>query len=104
MLTAAGRLRRQLPDLAEPLVVLQAIDSVNRPKLLPPDVGLFDGILSDLFPGATPPRGDTAGMREALEAAAEHHKLQPVCPIPTLSLGLPNPQPIPRPAQSPAYL
>eukprot|EP00668_Euglena_longa_P039207 GGOE01050460.1.p1 GENE.GGOE01050460.1~~GGOE01050460.1.p1 ORF type:complete len:2722 (-),score=1086.70 GGOE01050460.1:98-8140(-) len=76
VLTAAGRLKRQLPDQEENLVVLRAIDDVNRPKFLQQDVNLFNGIISDLFPGSELPQADRQAMTEALGEAGKHFNIQ----------------------------
>ena len=76
VLTAAGRLKRQLPDEEELIVVLRAIDDVNRPKFLQQDVNLFNGIISDLFPGVELPKGDKEAMLVALGEAGTFYNLQ----------------------------
>jgi dynein heavy chain len=39
-----------MPNVPEALLMIRSIRDVNSPKLLSPDVPLFDAILEDLFP------------------------------------------------------
>lgn len=77
VLRAAGNLKRSDGHLREDILVLRSIIDVNLPKFLSPDVPLFNGIVSDLFPGVVIEPPDRSNMRKAFEDVCELKQLIP---------------------------
>lgn len=77
-ITAAGNLKRDDPDMDEDILLLRALQDVNLPKFLAHDIPLFNGIISDLFPGKSRPNLDLGALVSVLKLRAERLHLQPV--------------------------
>ncbi|GFR44543.1 hypothetical protein Agub_g5814 [Astrephomene gubernaculifera] len=66
VLRAAAANKQRSPDTLEDVLMLRSIKDVNEPKFLAPDLPLFAGILSDLFPGVDLPATDYSALDERL--------------------------------------
>lgn len=67
VLVMAGKLKRQEPDTAEDHLLIRAMKDSNIPKFLEHDLPLFEGIVSDLFPGIDPGAYDYGAVEAAIQ-------------------------------------
>jgi dynein heavy chain len=76
VIVAAGTLKGQEPEAEELQLLLRALQDVNLPKFLAQDLPLFEGIISDLFPGIARPDIDYGALMQALQVCTERAGLQ----------------------------
>jgi dynein heavy chain len=67
VLVMAGSLKRANPQSSEEMVLIQSLRDSNLPKFLAEDVGLFRGILQDLFPGINLIENDSELLSDAIK-------------------------------------
>lgn len=79
VLRAAAANKIKDPDMLEDVLMLRSIKDVNAPKFLAPDVPLFEGILSDLFPGIEVPATDYSALDASMEENCQEMNLQATC-------------------------
>lgn len=78
VIVRAGILKRRDPTGPEDVLLLRALRDVNVPKFLAPDLPLFEGIISDLFPGVKPPEVDYGMLMDSIITSCHEKGLQPI--------------------------
>ncbi|KNC52665.1 dynein heavy chain domain-containing protein [Thecamonas trahens ATCC 50062] len=77
MRASRASLGRAMNDDDEALILYRALSDCNVPKLVADDIPLFTGILSDLFPTASPPVPDYGNLDDAILETLAAANLQP---------------------------
>jgi dynein heavy chain len=67
VLRHAGKKKRANPTMSDEEILLLAMRDMNIPKMTTVDLPLFNGIVSDLFPGIEPPQIDYSKFKKAIE-------------------------------------
>lgn len=78
VLVMAGTLRRRDTVTAEDILLIWAMRDSNIPKFLEHDLPLFEGIVSDLFPGVDVPFIDYGQLKVKIEKYLTDNKYS--CP------------------------
>ena len=76
VLSAAGRVKRERPELDEFTVMIKAIRDMNLTKFIAEDIVLFDNLFIDLFPGCDEPENDCDDLLIAIEDSLKKKNLQ----------------------------
>lgn len=76
VLVMAGSLRRREPDTPENIVLIRAMRDSNVPKFLEHDLPLFEGIVTDLFPGIDVPFINYGNLQQKIEDNLTKRKYQ----------------------------
>jgi dynein heavy chain len=76
VLRYAGRKKRDSPNLKDDQVVILAMKDMNVAKMTEPDLPLFNGIVSDLFPDIDTPIIDYSKFKTAIEIELKAQHLE----------------------------
>ena len=76
VIVQAGNLKKKFPDKDEELILLRALCDANVPKFLAQDLILFEGIISDLFPGKAKENTDYGLLLDSVLKQIEIKQLQ----------------------------
>ncbi|KAL0236923.1 hypothetical protein PCE1_000320 [Barthelona sp. PCE] len=78
VLVTAGGIKRNEPDTSEDIILLRALRDSNIPKLVSDDIGLFLGLIQDLFPGIETVEQDRGIFQETIIDELRKRNLQPI--------------------------
>ena len=77
ILTVAGVLKRENPDVPEELIIMRSLRDFNAPKIPVHDMPIFLQLFTDLFPGMTINAESKHGLRRLAEERCEDVGLVP---------------------------
>ncbi|XP_054720541.1 dynein axonemal heavy chain 11-like [Uloborus diversus] len=77
VLVVAGSLKRSSPATPEEHILMLALRDFNLPKIISGDVGVFMGLIGDLFPALDVPRRKNPVLEKSVREAVTELKLQP---------------------------
>lgn len=77
VLSACGNIKKMYPNELEDILLLRSLIDVNLAKFLSFDVPLFEGIISDIFPGIKYPETDYSLMEIEFKRICEEMILEP---------------------------
>ncbi|XP_071951094.1 dynein axonemal heavy chain 2-like isoform X2 [Antedon mediterranea] len=76
VLRYAGKKKRAFPNMTDEEILLLGMKDMNVPKMTVEDLPLFNGIVSDLFPGVDTPVIDYGKMRSVIESELKNNGYQ----------------------------
>jgi len=76
VIVQAGNLKKKFPEKDEELILLRALCDANVPKFLSQDLVLFEGIISDLFPGKSKEQTEYDMLLHSVLQQIERKQLQ----------------------------
>lgn len=77
VLVVAGGFKRAEPNIAEDALLMRALRDFNIPKIVEDDMGIFIGLLNDLFPGINIPPKRNYELEDVIKTCCEDFKLYP---------------------------
>jgi len=78
VISSAGNLKRSDPNTPEAILLLRSLCDVNIPKFVADDIPLFNGIISDLFPGIEKPKIDYGSLLQSIRQTCKKNNIQDV--------------------------